>query len=485
LADYVDTTLTVPQLAERLTLAGLEVAGLRFLGLPIPPEVFVKDEEKGPVWLRDTVKVAEVLKVERHPNADKLKLVTLNYGGENPKLVVTGAPNVNVGDVGQKVILGLRGTLYFDGHSTPKQIKEIKQGNLRGIDSDAMVMSNFELGIADDHEGIILLEPDAPVGTPLADFMGDVVVEVDVLPNMARCLGLIGVACEVAAITGTTVKLPDLSYPRSTESAADKIKVSIEDPKLSARYQASLIRGVKIGPAPGWMQRRLTYAGMRPINNIVDITNYVMLEWGQPLHAFDYDALVKRAGGAVPHITVRSARPGEKLITLDQIERELTPEILVIADAVGPIALAGVMGGRETEVTDATTNVLLESASFDFISIRKTARALNLPSEASLRFSRGIHPATVKPAADRAAQLMVKHASGTVCAGEVDCYPRTAAAPCHRSAAERSETHPGDGFSAFRGRTHSDRAGISIGETRRHTPSDGPAESSGHSGRPG
>src|SRR5579859_93453 len=243
LADYVDTTLTVPQLADRLTLAGLEVGGFRFLGLPIPHGVFVKPEDQGPVWLRDTVKVAEVLKVEKHPNADKLKLVTVNYGGENPKLVVTGAPNINVGDVGQKVILGLRGTLYFDGHVTPKKISEIKPGKLRGIESDAMVMSEFELGITDEHEGIILLEPDAPVGTPLADFMGDAVLEIDVLPNMARCLGLLGVAREVAAITGTKIKMPNLSYPRTNESVADKVKVSIEDSKLSARYRALLIRG--------------------------------------------------------------------------------------------------------------------------------------------------------------------------------------------------------------------------------------------------
>ncbi len=201
------------------------------------------------------------------------------------------------------------------------------------------------------------------------------------------------------------------------------MKVSIADAKLSARYQAMLIRGVKIGPAPAGMQRRLNYVGMRPISNIVDITNYVMLEWGQPLHAFDYDVLVKRTGGKPPHISVRPAKPGERLKTLDNNDRELNPEVLVIADEAGPIALAGVMGGLESEVTAQTTNILLESASFDYVGIRRTMRALNLPSEASMRFSKGIHPEMVKPAAARAAQLMAKYAGGSVCAGEVDCYP--------------------------------------------------------------
>ncbi len=422
LRDYVDVNLSIPELAERLTLAGLEVIGFRFLGVPIPEGIHVKAEDRGPVWLRDKVVVAEVLKVEQHPNADRLRLVTVNYGAAAPKMVVTGAPNIKVGDVGQKVILGLTGTLYFDGHVQPRQIKELKPGNLRGIASDAMVMSEYELGISDEHEGIILLEPEAPVGTPLADFMGDVVLEVDVLPNMARCLCMVGIAREVAALAGQPLKRPDLTYP-SAEPIANRIKVSIEDSNLSARYLAKLIRGVKIGPSPGWMQRRLAYSGMRPISNIVDITNFVMLEWGQPLHAFDYDVLTQRAGGNAPHIVVRPAKPGERLKTLDGQDRELNSEILLIADEKGPIALAGVMGGLETEVTDKTQNVLLESANFDFVSIRRTMRSLNLPSEASVRFSKGIHPATVEPAAERAAQLMARHAGGSVAVGSVDCYP--------------------------------------------------------------
>src|SRR5262249_20768242 len=247
-------------------------------------------------------------------------------------------------------------------------------------------------GISDEHEGIIILEDDAPVGMPLADFMGDIVLELDVTPNLARCLSMIGVAREVSAITGQPLKLPSYSpgadVPGSphAEPIAGQVKVDIEDPSLSARYAAALIKGVAISPAPGWMQRRLTYAGMRPINNIVDITNYVMLEWGQPLHAFDYDLLVQRGGGKAPAIMVRPARPGEILVTLDGQKRELSGDNLVIADTHGPIALAGVMGGADTEVSATTRNILLESASFDFVSIRRTMKQFNLPSEASVRF---------------------------------------------------------------------------------------------------
>jgi len=432
LKDYVPLPDSIPELVNRLTIAGLEVAGVRLFGLPVPPGIKVKQEEQGPVWDREKVLVAQVLAVQKHPNADKLKLVQLDYGTGTPKQVVTGAPNIAVGDKGAKVVVGLSGTHYFDGHSTPKSIKELKPAAIRGVPSDAMVMSTYELGIDEEHEGVIVLEPDAPVGKPLADFMGDTVLETDVLPNMARCLGLLGVAREVAALTGKKVTPPDLAIDYSKEAAEGKVRVTIVDPKLSARYTAMIIRDVTIGPSPGWMQRRLTYAGMRPINNIVDITNYVMLEYGQPLHAFDFDLLMKRVGGKPPTISVRPACKGEKLKTLDGVERELTSENLLIGDDVGPIALAGVMGGAETEVSDTTRNILLESANFDVVSIRRTAKAFNLFSEASTRFSRGIHPDVVKSAAVRAAQLIHRHAGGTVLQGMVDNYPAPPAAQVTR-----------------------------------------------------
>jgi phenylalanyl-tRNA synthetase beta chain len=423
LREYVDLTLPVPELVERLTLAGLEVAGVRLYGVPVPEGLHVKAEDAGPVWDRDKIVIGKVLRVERHPNADKLTLATVEHGAAQPRTVVTGAPNLKVGDQGQKVILAFAGAKLYDGHADEKVIKELKPRPVRGVPSDAMVCSAYELGISDEHEGIILLEDEAPVGTPLVEYMGDVVLEIDVLPNMARCLSLIGVARELAALTGQKLKLSPPTVQTASEPIKGQVQVAIEDPQLSARYAAALLRGVKIGPAPGWMRRRLTYAGMRPISNIVDVTNYVMLEWGQPLHAFDYDVLQRRAGGREPVITVRPARAGEVLTTLDGQRRELTPDNLVIADTAGPVALAGVMGGQETEVSPATTNVLLESANFNPISVRRTARALNLPSEASARFSRGIHPETVRPAAERAAELIRQHAGATVCRGLVDAYP--------------------------------------------------------------
>jgi phenylalanyl-tRNA synthetase beta chain len=422
LREYVDITLPVAQLVERLTTAGLEVSGVRPVGLPAPEGVRVKPEDVGPVWDRDKIMVAEVLEVRRHPDADRLTLVDVNFG-QQPKTLVTGATNIKVGDRGQKVILALTGATLFDGHAETKVLKQLKPTKIRGVPSDAMVCSAKELGLADDHEGIILLDADAPVGKPLADLLGDIVIEIDVLPNMARCLSLIGIAREVAALTGQPLRLP----PRAVQAAGGdiqaKVAVEIEDAKLCGRYAAALIEGVKLGPAPGWMQHRLALAGMRPIGNIVDITNYVMLEWGQPLHAFDYDKLAARAQGKPPTIIVRAARPGETLKTLDGVERKLTPENLLIADTAGAIALAGVMGGAETEVTAGTKNILLEAASFDFISIRRTARQLDLPSEASHRFSRGVHPELVGHAAARATELMRLHAGGTPRKGIVEQYP--------------------------------------------------------------
>ncbi len=443
LADYVPLTLPVAELVERLTLAGLEVSSVRLIGVPAPEGLRVKSAEAGPVWERDKIIIAEVQSVGPHPDADRLKLPIVNYGEGRTKTLVTGAPNINVGDSGVKVILALSGSMLFDGHSTPKQLMALKPTKIRGVPSDAMVCSAYELGISEEHEGIILLDDDAPVGTPLVDYMGDIVLELEVTPNLARCLSLLGVAREVAALTGKSLRLPPLvgqafQPDDSPENQAGKpdlrqqVRVSIEEPKLCARYAAMLLKDVRIGPSPSWMQRRLTYAGMRPISNIVDITNYVLLEWGQPLHAFDYDKLTQRAGGKTPHIIVRPARAGEVLATLDEGSGKggatpplpLTSDMLIIADEVGPIALAGIKGGAETMVTEATRNVLLESANFDFISIRRTMKALNLPSEASVRFSKGIHPEMVKPAAERAAELMRLHGHATVCRGIVDVYPR-------------------------------------------------------------
>jgi len=424
LQEYVQLPGDPADLIERLTLAGLESAGVTVFGLPVPGKLRVKPADAGLVWERDKVVVAKVLKIEKHPDADKLKLVTVDYGQAEPKTVVTGAPNIAVGESGMKVVLGLRGTKYFyTDKEGKKTVFTLEPKALRGVMNDAMCMSNFELGISDEHEGIIILDDHDPApGTPIQDVLGNIVVELDVLPNMARCLSLIGVAREVAALTGATVSEPDRTYSTTKETAADLVKVVIDDPKLCGRYSAKILRNVIVGPSPRWMQSRLHAAGMRPINNIVDVTNFVMLEYGQPLHAFDYDALERRVGGP-PTITVRPAKPGETLKTLDNQDRILGPENLVIADEIGPIALAGVMGGLHTEVTAETKTVLLESASFDPVSIRKTARQFTLFSEASTRFSKGVPPAIVPVAADRVVHLIQRHGGAEVLAGVVDNYP--------------------------------------------------------------
>ncbi|MBN9520729.1 phenylalanine--tRNA ligase subunit beta [bacterium] len=428
LRDYVALPADPAFLVERLTLAGLEAAGVKVFGLPVPAGLRVKPDDAGLAWERDKVVLGKVLKIEKHPDADKLKLVTIDYGAGEPKTVVTGAPNIAPGQSGMKIVLGLRGAKYFYADKDGKKaVFTLEPKALRGIMNDAMCMSNYELGISDEHEGIIILDAaDPDPGTPVADFLGDIVVELDVLPNMARCLSLVGIAREVAALIGNAADVPEPTVQTVAEKIDGKVSVEITDPKLCGRYTATVIRNVTIGESPRWMRSRLQAAGMRPISNAVDITNYVMLEYGQPLHAFDYDALVKRAGGKAPVVTVRPAKAGEKLKTLDGQDRELSPDNLVIADAAGPIALAGVMGGLDTEVTTATTAILLESAAFDFVSVRKTARQFTLFSEASTRFAKGVHPELAKPAAVRAAELFRTHAGGEVLAGMVDTYPAPA-----------------------------------------------------------
>jgi phenylalanyl-tRNA synthetase beta chain len=423
LKEFVDIPIAAEELAERMTFAGLEVSAVERIGLPggaLP-------------WDRERVLVGEIREVAPHPNADRLVLATVAYGAERATTVVTGAPNLRVGERGQKVALALEGAQLVDAYAETRAILTLKGRKVRGIYSDAMICSERELGISDEHEGVLLLEEDAPVGGSLADHLGDEVLTLEILPNMARCLSILGVAREAAALTGGRARIPRPAMLEAGESIADQVRIAIADPALSARYTATLIGGVRIGPSPGWLRRRLRLAGIRPISNVVDVTNYVMLEWGQPLHAFDYDALVRRAKG-IPEIAVRPAHPGEVLVTLDGVTRALVPDRLVIADGAGPIAVAGVMGGAETEVTDATTRILLESANFHFVSIRKTTQALKLPSEASARFGRGVPPALAEPAARRATEMIRTLAGGTVARGIADCYPAPQAPPVIRLA---------------------------------------------------
>jgi len=261
------------------------------------------------------------------------------------------------------------------------------------------------------------------VGMPFVDYFGDTVLEIDLTPNLARCFSILGVAREVAALTGGTFHPPAIEMQATGPSIQGQVEIEIADPDLCPRYSAALIRDVTIGPSPLWMQRRLRLAGQRPISNVVDITNYVMLELGQPLHAFDYDGLRPRQAGEPPAIIVRRAAEGERMTTLDGVDHPLGPDMLMITDGGGPIGVAGVMGGLESEVTDATRHVLLEAANFNNISIRRTSAALKIASEAAQRFGRGVDPELTTTALRRAAELMRALAGGTIAEGFADVYP--------------------------------------------------------------
>jgi phenylalanyl-tRNA synthetase beta chain len=412
LADYVEIEVPLDELAERLTLAGLEVGSV---------------DRIGDWWDRERIVVGEVQAVRPHPDADRLVLVDVACGGDEVERCVTGAPNLfsykGQGSLSLKVAFAMEGAELYDGHKAGFVKTRLKRTKIRGVPSRAMVCSEKELGISDEHEGIMFLPPDAPVGTALVDYLGDTVLDLDLTPNLARCFSMVGVAREVAALTGGSLRYPDTRWKTEGAPAAQLARVEIEDSRLCARYIATIIKDVEIVPSPRWMQDRVRRAGMRPISNIVDITNYVMLEWGQPLHAFDYDKLVSRAGGDEPTIIVRRAIAGETMMTLDGVDRTFTEDTLLICDTAGPVAVAGVMGGYETEIDENTRNILLEAANFDFISIRRTTRALKLPSEASQRFGRGIHPELAQPAARRASELMRTLAAGTIAQGMVDAYP--------------------------------------------------------------
>ena len=409
-------------LVARLDLAGLEVASIRPIGTEIPKELLPLVSELGPTWARDKVVFAKILRIDKHPDADRLKLPFVDHGTGEEKPLVTGAPNISVGESGQTVILARTGSVLFDGHSDVKTLKELKPTKIRGIPSDSMLCSAFELGLSNEHDGIILYPEEVPPGTPVVDVLGDTVVEVDILPNMGRCLSMLGVAYEVSALFGGDVCVPSSTAEESGDWPFP-VEVSIEDTQNSERYSSRAVAGVKVGPSPSWLQRRLLASGMRPINNLVDVTNLIMLERGQPLHAFDLEKLALRAKDGVVRIRVRSAIAGESLKTLDGQNRPLEPGMLIIADEMGPIALAGVMGGFDTEVGAETTQVLLESAHFDPIKVRKTAKALHLSSEASLRFSRSISATQAGPALDRAADLIAKLGGGRVATGSIESWP--------------------------------------------------------------
>lgn len=437
LRDFVDLDLPVPDLARRLTLAGLEVEDVRFVGLAAP-ESRIEGHGSGRremdtafgglAWDPDKVVVGEVLEVSPHPQADRLVLARVNDGsGEHT--IVTGAPNLfpykGQGRLARsvKIAYAREGARLYDGHQSGWVIMTLQRTKIRGVESASMACSEKELGISEDHEGVIVLDDDAPVGRPLAEYMGDVVFEIAITPNIARDANILGVAREVAALTGAALRPPQVERGRPGPSIRGRARIEIRNPELNPRFVLGLIEGVKVGPSPYWVQRRLRLAGMRPINNLVDATNYAMLEIGQPLHAFDYEALVRRAGGQPPTILTRLPEPGETLTTLDGVTRRLDDFTVLVADSVGALSMAGVMGGAETEVTEATTHVLLEGAAWNFLNIRRTLAAHKLSSEAAYRFSRGVHPALAETGVRRGLMWMGRWAGGAVADGLVDEYP--------------------------------------------------------------
>ena len=393
LRDYVDIDLPLAEIARRLTMAGTETSLMSL----------------GQGW--QGVVVGKIITVEPHPNADRLRLVTVGLAVEK-QTVVCGAPNLQLGD---KIAFAPVGTELIDGHNGQKTV--LKPAKIRGVDSCGMVCSEKELGISDSHEGIMVLPPEAIPGTPLADYLGDTVLDLEVTPNRPDLLSVIGVAREVAVLTGQCVSLPEADFEAQGASIEEQISVEIADPDLCPRYCASLITGIKIDESPEWLKQRLTNSGMRPINNIVDVTNYVMLEYGQPLHGFDYNKIRDKK------IIVRRARDGEVMVSLDGVERNLTRDMLVIANSQRAVAIGGVMGGANSEVSEETTSILLEAASFNPASIHYTSHRLGLVSEASMRFERAIRAELTLPALKRATQLIVQLTGGKATRGLIDIYP--------------------------------------------------------------
>ena len=406
LKQYVDFNWTPEELSERLTMLGIEVEGVAKVG----------GEFEGIV-------VAQVITRDKHPNADKLSVCRVN-DGQGERQIVCGAQNFQAGD---KV------PLILPGKTLPAKPGEppftIKVGKIRGIESHGMMCSPQELGLPDAIEGLLILPAEARVGQPFAEHLGragsDVVYDLEITPNRPDLNSLIGIAREISALTGNPVRLPDTTLPASPGSipAADLVAVRLEAPELCPRYTARVIKGVKVGPSPDWLRGALEKVGVRSISNVVDVTNYVMLETGQPLHAFDYHLMAKAGPEARPTMVVRPAVAGEKFTTLDGQERTLTDKMLLIADETKAVALAGVMGGLNSEINASTVDVLLESAYFKPQNIRATSKKLELRTESSYRFERGGDIGACDWASRRAAHLILETAGGQLAEAAVDAYP--------------------------------------------------------------
>ena len=405
LKQYVDFNWTPEELRERLTMLGLEVEGMGKIGGGF-----------------ENVVVAEVLTCDKHPNADKLSVCKVS-DGQGTRQIVCGAKNFKVGD---KVPLALPGCTMPTPPGQPPFT--IKIGKIRGVDSFGMMCAASELGLEKESSGLMILPADAKVGQPFAEFLGrgdsDVVYDLEITPNRPDLNSVIGIAREISALTGNPLKMPVVQLPVAAGGpVSSMVNVRTEDAELCPRYTARVIKGVKIGPSPAWLKNTLEKTGIRSISNVVDVTNFVMLEIGQPLHAFDYHLLGK-VEGHLPTIVVRRAAEGDKFTTLDNQVRTLTNQMLVIADELKPVALAGVMGGLNSEIKDSTSDVLIESAMFNPQNIRATSKKLDLKSDASYRYERGGDVGICEWASQRAAQLILETAGGQLMEGVIDVYPK-------------------------------------------------------------
>jgi len=415
LKEYVRTDLPPAEVAEALTMRGLEVDAVT----PLYPHL-------------TSIKVARVLTVEPHPNADKLRVCNVRHDDGEPVQVVCGAPNVRPEMI---VALALPGATMPSG-------MVIRKAKIRGVSSGGMLCSQTELGLGDDASGIMDLPADLPVGSNLAQALGldDTFIEVDLTPNRADCASVIGIAREVASVAGKKLIEPISEPPKLAGNVP--FAVDILAPDGCPRYAARLVTNVTIGPSPAWLRYRLRAVGIRPINNVVDVTNFVMMEYGQPLHAFDFATI------AGSRIVVRKAMANETITTLDGVRRDLDPEMLLICDAERPVAIAGIMGGENSEVTGSTTQVLIESAYFDPVSIRRTGRRLNLASEASYRFERGVDPNGTVKALERAARLIAEVTGGVIVEGGVDNFPGAMSLPPLQLRVSRANKLLGTGLTA-------------------------------------
>jgi len=391
LSDYVSIEMDVDHLVEALTMAGLEV-----------------EDVSDRYGYLERVFVGRIESLEAHPRADRLQVCSVDLGDRNLR-VVCGAPNVKER---MRVAVALPGTVFADGNV-------LQKSTIRGVASEAMLCSEKELGLGPDADGIMALNRHLTIGTPLAEALqlSDTVLEIAITPNRPDCLSLIGIAREIAALQQMTVRYPDVWIEDPGEEIRRMTSVTIDCPELCPRYSARLVTGVTIGPSPYWLQDRLLSVGLRPINNAVDITNFVLMESGQPLHAFDFDRLSGR------RIEVRTAAAGEEFTTLDGKQRRLSADMCMICDAEKPVAVGGVMGGLNSEIEAGTSRILIESAYFNPVSIRKTAKRLGLSTEASYRFERGIDPEGTVSALNRAARLMADIGGGQTIAGLIDEYP--------------------------------------------------------------